>query len=412
MALVTIDDLQPGMTLAADLLSPQGRMLLPVGTVLEDRQIRVCRIWGVNLVEIGAGAANGNEKSGADLDPEIIRDSEALAASRFALTNPELPLTAKMRELFVHRVSRQAGKDHLPIPAVPVASSPVLPPEPGLKKLTFSDLQGADGKLASLPSIFLQVQEALNNPRSSASYVAEVISKDASLAAKLLKLANSAFYGYPQKIETLTRAVTIVGATQLTSLAVGISVVEMFKDLPETINMESFWKHSLACGILARLLAGQCNRNLNEERFFVAGLLHDLGRLFMLKNYPQQVQASLSASQNGGELLVPVENRLWGLNHAVIAGELFRMWKFPATLEMAVRHHHQPLTAQSPLEPGLIHVADILAHSLNLGNSGAWYIPPLEKEIWEMVALPETILPVLAATADSQLAEIFRVFFD
>lgn len=411
MALVTIDDLQPGMILAADLLSPQGRMLLPKGTLLEERQIRVCRIWGVNLVEIEAGAAGSEEKSGAELDPEIIRASEALAASRFALANPELALTGKMRELFVHRLSRQALQDRLPIPAPPARANVALP-EAGFKKLTFSDLQGADGKLASLPTIFLQVQEALNNPRSSASYVAEVISKDSSLAAKLLKLSNSAFYGYPQKIETLTRAVTIVGTTQLTSLAVGISVVEMFKDLPETINMESFWKHSLSCGILARLLASQCNRNLNEERFFVAGLLHDLGRLFMLKNYPQQAQAALLASQSGGELLVAVENRLWGFNHAVIAGELFRMWKFPATLEMAVRHHHQPLTAQSPLEPGLIHLADILAHSFNLGNSGAWYIPPLEKEIWEMLALPETILPVLAATADSQLAEIFRVFFD
>ncbi len=411
MAQVTIDDLQAGMTLAADLVSPQGRLLAAAGTVLEEQHIRVCRIWGVCVAEIGAGDAAGANGQGSDLDPEILKASEALAQSRFTLADSNQGVIVKLRELFVTRTARQAVQGQAAVPAPPTCTT-ALADSPPLRKLTFSDLQGADVKLASLPNIFVQVQEALNNPRSSASYVGEVISKDISLTAKLLKLANSSFYGYPQKIESLSRAVTIVGAKQLTSLAVGISVIQMFKDLPESLNMESFWKHSLACGILARLLARQCNRNLNEEQFFIAGLLHDMGRLFMLKNYPLHAQAALQASLHGQELLVGAENRLWGFNHAVIAGELFRLWKFPTTLEMSVRHHHQPLVAQSPLEPGLIHLADILAHSFNLGNSGAWYIPPLEKEIWEMLALPDNILPVLAATTDSQFGEIFRVFFD
>lgn len=150
---------------------------------------------------------------------------------------------------------------------------------------------------------------------------------------------------------------------------------------------------------------------MNEERFFIAGLLHDLGRLFVLKNFPPQALAALQGSLSGQELLVAAENRIWGLNHAVIAGELFRNWKLPATLEMAVRYHHQPLQAQSPLEPGLIHLADILAHTYNFGASGAWYVPPLEQEVWELLALPEHLLPLLATTADSQFDEIHRVFF-
>jgi len=410
MALVTIDDLKAGMTLAADLLSPQGRLLAAAGTVLGEQHLRVCRIWGVSVADVAAGEAPGSDEPGVAPDPAILKAGAALGESRFLLADHSQAVTAKLSELFISRTVREALQRHHAVAAPPTVS---LPPETtALKKLVLSDLQGADGKLASLPSIFSQVQEVLNNPRSSAAYIGEVISKDTSLTAKLLKLANSAFYGYPQKIETLSRAVTIVGAKQLTSLALGISVIQLFKDLPETINMEAFWKHSLACGIIARLLAKQGNRNLNEERFFVAGLLHDLGRLFMLKNYPQQAQAALQAAVNGQELLVVAENRIWGFNHAMIAGELFRIWKFPTTLEMAVRYHHQPLKAQSPLEPGLIHLADILAHSFALGNSGAWYIPPLEKEIWEMLALPENVLPVLAASTDSQLTEIYRVFFD
>ena len=409
MALVTIDELQAGMTLAADLLSPQGRMLLPNGTVLEEQHLRICRIWGVNFANIQDATANTETGKGDQVDPEAQRASEELGKNRFALADHEQEITGKLLELFVNRQARQAidGKTTIPAatPPPPAGADPA-------RKLLLSDLQGAEAKLASLPSIYFQVQEAVNNPRSSAAYVAEVISRDSTLTAKLLKLANSAFYGYPQKIETLTRAVTIVGSRQLTSLAIGVSVVQQFQDVPEYINMESFWKHSLACGILARLLAGQCNRNLNEERFFVAGLLHDLGRLFVLKNYPQHALAALQASREDQELLVATENRLWGLNHALIAGELFRLWKFPGALELAVRHHHQPLKAQSPLEPGIIHLADILAHTLNLGHSGAWYVPPLEKEVWEMLNLPVNILPVLADATDRQLAEIFKVFFD
>jgi HD-like signal output (HDOD) protein len=280
------------------------------------------------------------------------------------------------------------------------------------RKFQLADLEGTNSKLASLPDIFIQINEALNNPKSSAAFIADIISKDTSLSAKLLRLVNSAFYGLPKQIDSLSRAVTILGSQELLTLAVGVSVIKLFKDIPaDFIDMESFCKHSIVCGILAGLIAAQVNRNLSEERFFVGGLLHDIGRLFMLTNYSQMAQETLIVSRQQKAELVPIESEVWGFNHATIAGELFRIWKFPATLETPIRYHHNPLASQPPLEPGIIHIADIMAHSLDMGESGNWYVPALEPEIWEMTGLAENIIPFLAKRTDQKIANIMRVFF-
>ena len=405
MALVHVDNLKPGMVLASDLSSPRGQLLAAGGTVLEEQHIRVCRTFGVMVVDI-VGDEPGDNRA---IDPEILKASEELARNRFLLADHNKAVTTQLSEIFARLTAREAMRNRTPVTVAPDTSS--APPPGPLRRLAAHDLQGADEKLASLPNIFFQLQEVLSHPRSSAQYVGEIISRDPSLTAKLLKMANCAFYGYPYRIESISRAVTIVGVEQITSLAMGISLVQYFKDLPESLNMKSFWKHCLGCGVIARILAGQCRQDLDQEHFFVAGVLHDLGRLFIFKNYPQHAQAALHESLTTRQLLVTAETRVWGFNHAFLAGELFHRWNFPAPLEMAVRYHHQPLKAPSPLEPGIVHLADIMAHSFSLGNSGTWFIPPLEDEVWKMLKLPDDIVPNLASLTEQHFSEAFQTFF-
>jgi len=419
MALIHIDDLQPEMILAADLMSPQGRLLLPKGTALNKDHLRIFRTWGISEAEIDNVslqdlAPSDNLKS---IDQKIIDASEALADSRFLLANREHPVTQRLMKLFVMKVSRRMAQNGIEF-ALPEEKLPVDDHDlsgyhhTSSRKFQLTDLGGANSKLASLPDIFIQINEALNNPKSSASHIAAIISKDTSLSAKLLKMVNSSFYGLPKQIHSLSRAVTILGSNELLTLAVGISVIKLFKDIPaEFIDMESFCKHSVVCGILAGLIAAQTNQNLSEGRFFVGGLLHDIGRLFMLTNYSQMAQEALVKSRHQKADLVPIESKLWGFNHATIAGELFRIWKFPATLEDLVRYHHNPLASPSPIEPGIIHLSDIIAHSLDMGESGNWFVPALVPEIWEMTGLSENIIPFLAKRTDQKIANIMRVFF-
>jgi len=419
MALIHIDDLQPEMILAADLLSPQGSLLLPKGTVLNKEHLRIFRTWGISEAEIDKVSSHdlSNSDNLKRIDQKIIDASEALADSRFLLANREHPVMQRLMKLFVMRVSRRMAQEGI----VLALQEEKLPAElhhlsgyhhTPSRKIQLADLEAVNSKLASLPDIFIQINEALNDPKSSASHIADIISKDTSLSAKLLKLVNSSFYGFPKQIHSLSRAVTILGSNELLTLAVGISVIKLFKDIPaEFIDMESFCKHSVVCGILAGLIASQTNQNLSEGRFFVGGLLHDIGRLFMLTNYSQMAQEALVESRHQKTELVPVESKLWGFNHATIAGELFRIWKFPATLEDPVRYHHNPFASQSPTEPGIIHLADIIAHSLDMGESGNWFVPALEPEIWEMTRLSENIIPFLANRTDQKIANIMRVFF-
>ena len=419
MALIHIDDLQPEMILAADLMSPRGRLLLPKGTVLNKEHLRICQKWGVHEAEIDNVAPQDLDSGDKliQIDQKIIAASQALADSRFLLANREHPVMKSLMKLFVMRVSRrmaQNGIESVPQEEKLAGDDHDLSGSHHLvsQKFQLADLEGVNSKLASLPDIFIQINEALHNPKSSAAYIADIISKDTTLSAKLLKLVNSAFYGLPKHIDSLSRAVTILGSQELLNLVVGVSVIKLFKDIPaDFIDMESFCKHSIVCGILAGLIATQTNQNLSQGRFFVSGLLHDIGRLFMLTNYSQMAQEALVVSRKQKTELVPVESKLWGFNHATIAGELFRIWKFPATLEDPIRYHHNPLASPSPVEPGIIHLADIMGHSLDMGKSGNWFVPALEPEIWEMTGLSANIIPFLANKTDQKIAHIMRVFF-
>jgi len=136
-------------------------------------------------------------------------------------------------------------------------------------------------KIFSLPSIFLRLDDAINDLRSSVTDIGNIISEDQGLTVRMLKLANSPLYGFPSKIETISKAVLIIGTKQIRDLTLATSMLQVFKGIPEDfITMETFWRHSIACGVIARIIAGY-RREPNVETFFTAGILHDIGRLIM-----------------------------------------------------------------------------------------------------------------------------------
>ena len=212
-----------------------------------------------------------------ELDPQVLDACKIMAAQRFVLNPSSHPAVQEMAKLYVLRQARglDAERARWMLTASPNDDTVAMfTPQPTTEyNINPKDIVKQEMELASLPNIFFQITEALKNPRSSASYVAEVISKDVALSAKLLKMVNTPFYGFPSKIDTLSRAVTIVGTTQLTNLAMGVSVITAFDNIPEEFfTLKEFWLHSVTCGILARLLAGQVGIGGNEK-FFIAGLL-------------------------------------------------------------------------------------------------------------------------------------------
>jgi HD-like signal output (HDOD) protein len=261
-------------------------------------------------------------------------------------------------------------------------------------------------EISSLPMMFVRITEAINNPRTSVHEISKIISEDPGLTARLLRVVNSAFYNFPQKIDTISRAVTIVGTQQLRDLALATSVIRLFKGIPrELVNMDSFWRHSIACGAAARTFAGY-RRESNIERFFVAGILHDLGRLVIFGKAPDQAREAIAMAEQMNIPLLQAERSVLGFDHALVGRALLQQWKLPNNLIDVVSYHHAPANSLAfPNETAIIHIADIFAHTLDLGASGERVVPTFAPEAWDLMGMQTSIIPSVIKEVERQYDE-------
>jgi len=282
--------------------------------------------------------------------------------------------------------------------------------DPSDRSPRLEDLIGGSVQLGSLPTIFYQINDAVENPESSFAEIGHIINQDAGLTARLLKIVNSSFFGFSSKVETITHAITIVGMVQLRDLALVTAIINNFKGIPkDAVNMHSFWKHSITAGLAGRVI-GVYLKEANPERFYILGLLHDLGRLLLYLTIPEEMSRVLIKYSHGG-LLYEAESEVLGWDHAEAGGSLLRKWGLPDRLVEGVLYHHNPSDAPCyPLEASVTHVADILAHTLEQGTSGERYVPPLNSEAWKKLGLPAGIMPAVLAQVDRQAKEAVKVF--
>ncbi|MCQ8105174.1 HDOD domain-containing protein [Methylomonas sp. SURF-2] len=192
------------------------------------------------------------------------------------------------------------------------------------------------GGLFSLPDIYFQLNEMVRDPRYSMADMGGVISKDPALSARLLRLVNSSFYGFQSRIDTISRAVAIVGIDDLYNLVVATCVVDRFSKIPcDLVDMTAFWMRSVHCGVVTKLLGKQC-MPLNTERLFLAGLLHDLGSLVIYQVMPEQASQVLLSIRQDRRLLAGFEHEIIGFTHADVARELLKSWALPESLHEVV----------------------------------------------------------------------------
>jgi HD-like signal output (HDOD) protein len=194
-------------------------------------------------------------------------------------------------------------------------------------------------------------------------------------------------------------------------LIVATSVVDTFAGVtPEFVNMESFWRHSLACGIGARILAIM-KRMPNSEKFFVAGLLHDVGRLVLFSQVPRITEKIFEIYHQKNVLLREAETEILGYDHAQIGEALLRVWMYPGNLVQAVARHHHPLSSDVfRTESAIVHVADHLVNAAQIGSSGERQVPPLETKAWDLLNLPTDSLESVVTSIDDQIEAVQEVF--
>jgi len=230
------------------------------------------------------------------------------------------------------------------------------------------------GELPTLPVVFQELFSRMQDPDAQVSELAEVIARDQALTTKILRLVNSAFYGHASQITTISRAVIIMGFQAVRSAALAVSVFERFKDLQaaaEDFSLEDFWRHGIGVSCLAKQLSLVLHRGVPEDAF-VAGLLHDTGKLVMLQYFPEDVADLARAAREQRLSWRACEDLLFPINHAGIGRALFRAWDFPAGVVEAVACHHQPEAASRHAElTALVHLADYLSHHMDCGGPSA-----------------------------------------
>jgi putative nucleotidyltransferase with HDIG domain len=264
--------------------------------------------------------------------------------------------------------------------------------------------------LGSYGPVLQEIEAALQSPQCNLNTIGDAIQKDPDLTARLLRLANSPFFGFANRLSTVAEAVSLLGIQQIQDMIVASSVLEQFKGVPDNlVNKDSFWRHSLAVGITARLLAME-RRLPKPDKFFVAGLLHDVGRLVLMLQAPESAKMVFELYQRERILLRDAEKKILGFDHQQIAAELLQGWSYPAALVQAVAFHHAPEGSVAKLEASVVHIADHLVNAMGIGSSGEQFVSPLDDKAWTALGLSPEILARLIEAVDEQILAVEEAF--
>lgn len=262
----------------------------------------------------------------------------------------------------------------------------------------------------SPPIIYLRINEELSRPDPRPHVITEIIGEDAGLTARLLRLVNSSFFSVPQRIETVSEALRLVGHSQVRDLALVTTMMTSFREIPsDLVSMNEFWLHSLAVGVGARAVARSVGE-LNVERYFLAGVLHDIGRLVMLTGGGERMRQAILRAREGNMLLYGAELEEFGFAHTRVGEELLRSWGLPLYLQHAAGCHHAPLkSVHYVLEASVIHLADALAHALRYGGNGEQFVPPLSRGGWNHIGVSKLALTTIGMEVDRQVIALLDV---
>ncbi|MEW6676367.1 MAG: HDOD domain-containing protein [Pseudomonadota bacterium] len=281
--------------------------------------------------------------------------------------------------------------------------------------MTPQELVSEVENLFSLPDVALRLNELVSDPDTTNKQIVDVLQLDASLTATVLRLANSAWFGLSSKVDTLSRAITLIGMGALRDLVLAAAFIKRFQGIPgEFVNMKTFWDNSVACGVVSRNLSKRA-RLATSEQLFLAGLLHKIGRLVFFVARPNAYREVLSQTENDSEAsLLAAEKRVFGYTHAQVGGALLKRWQLPALMQNVVANqsNSEQLT-DYPRERAILQVASDMAHFLSpdikLGPGEVLYTPDFPEVVWMDLGLTPADVTEVADISLIQTYELIEI---
>lgn len=258
----------------------------------------------------------------------------------------------------------------------------------------------------TLPASVLHVMQMIEDPLCSAADLARVIQNDPGMATKVLKLANSPFYGFRQKITSIPQAVTLLGFATLKNALLSAAVFDMFRISGTGFDMPALWKHSVATATAAKLFAKRV-RYPNSEKAFTAGLLHDVGKVMIARYLPSSLLTIVQTVHDKNVSIYDAEQHTIGLAHPSFGAWVISRWGLPTQLVEAVEYHHHPTRAKYAFDlAGIVYLANILTHRANIGNGGDLMIREVDPKVLEYFSMNESTLYDLRDALHAKRLEI------
>ena len=232
---------------------------------------------------------------------------------------------------------------------------------------------GKSFEIPSIPLVLIRIIQTLDEDTSSARELETLILHDPALSARILRLANSAFYSFRANVKTISHAIALLGMNLVTSLAIGINIFDSFTKgaKSEAALINKLWTHSCSVAVLVKEIWTRRGHKGKEGEFaFLCGLLHDLGKVVLFKTYPSHYGSIFAVAKSETDPGISFyENENYGVDHAAIGEMLAKQWGFPAELACVIRRHHDPLALEMPMI-GAVMLADLLAKELRIGYDG------------------------------------------
>lgn len=253
---------------------------------------------------------------------------------------------------------------------------------------TFRERLSMAKDLPVLPQVHLQAMRIVADPRGDASRLYDLLKHDPSLAMKILKVANSAYYGFRNRIEALQTAIVMLGANEIMHLIAAASIIGCFEgdDFSDNFDRNKFWYHSAAVGAIANKLSSALNIPVMSD-VYTGGLLHDIGEVVLAYYFADDYDKCLDYVEKEKVSFIEAERTLLGIDHAEIGAQVSAKWGLPDPLVQMIRFHHNPFdSAYQSVDVTLIHLANRIAKHFKVVATDSSTDGPLESDkAWEIL---------------------------